>query len=395
MAVPIDDLARDRLAMDDELVQTRRAVHRHPELSFAEHETAALVAARLRTLGLDPRDGIGGTGVIADLEGGCRGPTLLLRADMDALPVDEVAGRPHGSSVPGVMHACGHDAHVSALLGVARLLCRRRARLAGRVRFLFQPAEEIGQGARAMIEGNALEGVDEALSAHVFTPLPFGHVGVRAGGMLVGADMFELAVRGDGGHAATAHESRDAVLAAAHLVVALQSIVARETSPGSMLVLSVASIEGGSATNVVAPEVTLRGTLRWSLAAVRDRALLRMEEIGSGVCQAFRVVHELRLLATVPPLRCAPSLAALLADSANACAGATVVDPGVLPFSEDFGRFAELVPAAFCLVGAAGPGTGMHHAPDFDIDERAIGLTAEILARAALARLSGDATPER
>jgi amidohydrolase len=395
VTVPADDLARDRLAIDNELVQTRRALHRHPELSFAEHETAALVAAQLRSLGLEPRTGIGGTGVIADLDGRRPGPTLLLRADMDALPLDEVAGRSHGSLIAGVMHACGHDAHTSALLGAARLLCARRARLAGRVRFLFQPAEEIGQGARSVIEDGALDGVDDALGAHVFTPLAFGHVGVRSGEMLVGADMFELAVIGDGGHAATAHESRDAVLAAAQLVVALQAIVARETAPGSMLVLSVASIQGGSATNVVAAEVTLRGTLRWSLPTVREHALARMEQIALGVCQAFRVKHELRLLATVPPLRCAASLVALLADSANACAGTTVVDPGVLPFSEDFGVIAELVPAAYCLIGAAGPGNGMHHAPDFDIDERAIGLTAEVLARAALARLSGQLDPAR
>lgn len=382
-----DELSCDRSSIEEELVQTRRSLHRRPELSFAEHQTAAFVATQLRRLGLDPRCGVGGTGVVADLEGARPGPTLLLRADMDALPIDEIAGRIYGSEVPGVMHACGHDAHTSALLGAAQLLCARRAMFAGRIRFLFQPAEETGMGANAVIADKALDGVSEALGAHVFSAMPLGHVGVRAGDLLVGADLFEFIVRGGGGHAAMAHGSRDAVLAAAHLITALQAIVARETSPSTTLVLSLASIEGGTAANVMAREVTVRGTLRWSLSAVREHALTRMEEIASGVCRALRVEHEFLVRASVPPLRCAAPLATLLSETANACDGTMAVDPGVLPLGEDFAVIADVVPAAFCFVGAAGPGNGMHHAPDFDIDERVIGMTAEILARAALSRL--------
>ena len=182
--------------LEPELVAIRRALHEQPELAFAEHRTAALVADRLRTLGLEPQTGVGGTGVIADIEGARSGPTLLLRADMDALPLEETPGRSYGSRVPGRMHACGHDAHTSALLGAGSLLAPHARSLAGRVRLLFQPAEEVGAGALAVIADGALDGVDEAIGAHVFSPMPFGVVGTRAGEFLVGAEFFELTVEG-------------------------------------------------------------------------------------------------------------------------------------------------------------------------------------------------------
>jgi len=197
-----------------------------------------------------------------------------------------------------------------------------------------------------------------------------------------------LAVRGSGGHSGVAHESRDAVFAAAQLVGALQSIVARETSPQQTLVSSVASIAGGEACNVVAGEVILRGTLRWLDRSERERALTRVDQIAAGVCAALRVAHTLRIVATVPVLRCAGQSAVLLADAASQ-AGADVIDPGVVPAGDDFANIAEHVPAGFIAVGAGGEGCGAHHAPDFDLDERAIGLITEILATAALTRLSG------
>ena len=361
MAVWDDDLVRDRWALEREFVQTRRALHQRPELSLAEHKTAALVISRLRALGLQPRSRVGETGVIADLEGDRPGPTLLLRADMDALPIDEIAGRSYGSQVRGVMHACGHDAHTSSLLGVARLLCARRDLISGRIRLFFQPAEETAHGARAMIEDGALDGVDEALAAHVSSTIPFGAVAVRAGQLLAGADLFELTITGGGGHAALSEQSRDAVFASAQLITALQSIVARETSPASMLVLSIASIQGGTAANVTARDVTMRGTLRWSVPDVRAHALTRIAQIADGVCGALRVTHQLRVRATVPPLHCAAPPAALLNDAANASHGITTIDPGVLAVADDFALICELVPAAYCLVGAAGP--RQRHAP--------------------------------
>ena len=380
-----DDLGADRAALEPELIETRRTLHRNPELAFAEHRTAKLVTDRLRAIGYDPRGDVGGTGIIADLHGGRPGPTLLIRADMDALPLDELPGRPYGSQTPGRMHACGHDAHTSALLGVAALLALRREQLAGRVRLLFQPAEETGQGAQAVIRDGALDGVDEALMAHVFSPLPFGRVALREGAALMGTDMFELAVDGGGGHAGLAHQTRDAVLAAAQLITALQTITARETSPLDSLGLTIASIAGGTAANVVADQVTVRGTLRWLDTSLRGRALARIDQISSGICSALRVSHQLEVTATVPVLQCAGDPIGRLTAAAKA-ANVTLIDPGVLPVSDDFARIAERVPAAFIAIGAGGPGCGAHHAPDFDIDERAIGLTTEILTRAALTR---------
>jgi amidohydrolase len=370
-----------------ELIELRRDLHRHPELSFHEHRTAGIVTDRLSALGLAPRTGVGGTGVTADLEGGGSGPTLLIRADMDALPLDEVPGREYGSTEPGRMHACGHDAHTSALLGAAAFLVDHRDEIHGRVRLMFQPAEEIGLGALAMIDDGVLDGVDEAIGAHVFSPVPFGAAALRSGEFLVGADLFELAVEGGGGHSGIASQAVDAVFAAAQLVSALQSIVARETADTETLVLTIASIEGGTAANVIASTVTLRGTIRWLDPAVRERALARIEQIAAGVGGALRVTHAFKIISTMPVLRCAEGPTALLSDAATA-AGLTVVDPGIVTASEDFANVAERVPAGFVAVGAGGPGCGVHHAPDFDIDERAIPLTARILAQAALARLS-------
>jgi amidohydrolase len=378
-----DDLEADRAALEAELIETRRTLHRHPELAFAEHRTAELVADRLRAIGYEPRVGVGGTGVIADLDGGRPGPTLLIRADMDALPLDEVPGRSYGSQTPGRMHACGHDAHTSALLGVAAVLARRPEQLAGRVRLLFQPAEETGQGAQAVIDDGALDGVDQALMAHVLSPLPFGTVALREGVALMGTDFFDLIVDGGGGHAGLAHQTRDAVLAAAQLITALQTITAREISPLDSLGLTLASIAGGTAANVVADKVTLRGTLRWLDTALRERALARIDQISRGICSALRVSHQLEVTATVPVLQCAADPIARLT-AAAADANVTPIDPGVLPVSDDFARITQRVPAGFIAIGAGGPGCGAHHAPDFDIDERAIGLTTEILTRAAL-----------
>jgi amidohydrolase len=378
-----DGLGADRASLEPELIETRRTVHRNPELAFAEHRTAELVADRLRAIGYEPRVGVGGTGVIADLDGGRPGPTLLIRADMDALPLDELPRRSYGSQTPSRMHACGHDAHTSALLGVAALLRSRHEQLAARVRLLFQPAEETGRGAQAVIHDGALEGVDEALMAHVFSPLPFGTVALRQGMALMGTDFFELTVDGGGGHAGLAHETRDAVLAAGQLITALQTITAREISPLDSLGLTVASIAGGTAANVVAEKVTLRGTLRWLDTALQERALARIDQISAGICSALRVSHQLEVTATVPVLQCAADPVARLV-AAAADADLTAIDPGILPVSDDFAHIAERVPAAFIAIGAGGPGCGAHHAPDFDIDERAIGLTAEVLTRAAL-----------
>ncbi|WP_437874545.1 M20 metallopeptidase family protein [Sorangium sp. So ce513] len=382
-----DDLSRDVALLDRDLVAVRRDLHRHPELGYAEVRTAQLVAERLRALGLSVRTGIGGTGIIADLEGERPGRTVLLRADMDALPVEEQSGHDFPSETRGVMHACGHDAHVSALLGAARLLAERRDRIAGKVRFVFQPAEELSDGALHMIRAGALDGVDKAFGAHVISPLPFGVVATRTGPFFAGYDAFEIAVVGKAGHGGLPHMSVDPIYAAAQVVTALQSIVAREAKPGEPLVVSISAISGGNAANVVVERVTLQGTVRWFSRESREHALERVQAIASGVCSALRATCEFKVVSTAPVTANAAAPVELIAAAARATGRADVIDPGPLTVSEDFSEFTDRVPGCLFTVGAGGPTAAPHHHHAFDLDERAIGLIAEIFTRATLSAL--------
>ncbi|MGK3987689.1 amidohydrolase [Sorangium sp. So ce136] len=382
-----DDLSRDIRLLDRDLVALRRDLHRHPELGYAEVRTSQVVAERLRKLGLSVRTGVAGTGVIADLDGERPGRAVLLRADMDALPVVERSGHDFPSEISGVMHACGHDAHVSALLGAAELLAARRDRVAGRVRFLFQPAEELAGGALQMIQAGALEGVDQALGAHVMSTLPFGVMATRTGPFFAGFDAFEIVVVGGAGHGGLPHMSVDPIYAAAQVVTALQSIVSREMKPGEPVVVSISAISGGNAANVVVERVTLQGTVRWFSQANREHALERIQGIASGVCSALRAACEFRVVSSSPVTTNAAAPVDLVTAAARATERAEVVDPGALTVSEDFSEFTERVPGCLFTVGAGGPTAAPHHHHAFDLDERAIGLIAEIFARAALAAL--------
>ncbi|MEO7665759.1 MAG: amidohydrolase, partial [Dehalococcoidia bacterium] len=224
--------------LEPDLIRLRRDLHQHPELAFAEERTASIVRQRMEGLGLRVRAGVGGTGVVADLQGTRPGPMVLIRADMDGIPVEERTGLDYSSIAPGVMHACGHDAHVSALIGAATVLTEMHD-LAGTVRFCFQPAEELLIGAQAMIADGAMDGVDCVLGAHLLSSVSFGTVSVAHGPLLAGGDLFELRVIGKAGHGGTPQASIDPVYAAAQIVTALQSVVARETRPGEPLVVSI------------------------------------------------------------------------------------------------------------------------------------------------------------
>jgi amidohydrolase len=388
-----DDLHRDLARIDGDLVALRRDLHEHPELSYAETRTAALVADRARALGLAVRTGVGGTGVVADLQGEAPGPTLLIRADMDALPVAETSGFSFASKNPGVMHACGHDAHVASVLGAATLLADRRRHLAGRVRFIFQPAEEVSGGAARMIEDGVLEGVDRVLGAHVLAPVPVGVIAVRPGPFMAAIDAFEITVTGKAGHGAMPQLSIDPIYAAAQVVVALQSIVARETRPGEPVVVGITSIEGGRAANVIVEQVVLRGTIRTFSAEDRTRVLDRVPAIARGVCEALRARAEMRILFAAPVTRNAPDPAESIRRAAEATGRAVAVDPGPITASEDFSYFLEKVPGCFFGVGAGGPDAAPHHHHAFTIDERAIGLASEVFVRAALDMLAPAAAP--
>jgi amidohydrolase len=307
---------------------------------------------------------------------------------MDALPVTEQSSRDFASKVPGVMHACGHDAHVSALLGAATLLSARRRKLAGRVRFAFQPAEEICGGARAMIADGVLDGVDRALAAHVASPAPFGVVMSRPGPFMAGVDAFELTVHGKAGHGGMPQSAVDPVFAAAQVLVALQSIVARETRPGEPVVVTIGAIEGGRAPNVVVDQVTLRGTVRWFHVTERARVLTRIQEIAAGVCAGLRARSEFKVLYSSPVTTNETASVDLIQAAVAATGRASVLDPGTFTSSEDFSEFLDLVPGCMICVGSGGPSAAPHHHHAFDLDERAIGLTAEIFTRAALSMLA-------
>ncbi|HYJ80902.1 MAG TPA: amidohydrolase [Longimicrobiaceae bacterium] len=382
----------------DLLTRTRRDLHRHPELGFQEHRTAGIVAERLRAAGYDVQTGVAETGVVGTLRGGAGdGPTLLLRADMDALPIEEETAHDFVSTHAGRMHACGHDAHVSIGLAVAERLAAGRERWGGTVKYVFQPAEEGGQGALRMIEQGVLEGVDRALGLHVWLGLPSGVVGVVAGPFMASAGEFEIVVRGRGGHGAMPHETVDAVLVGSQVVVALQSIVSRNTAPLDSAVVSVGAFHAGSAQNVIADTATLVGTVRAFDMEACQELPRRIEQVVSGVCAALGARYEFHYRQDTPPTVNDAGMAALVRAAAEEVVGADRVhaDGDVRTMAaEDFGEFLLRVPGCYFFVGARNEATGAvhpHHSPHFDICEECMPVAVDVLERAALRALEGEA----
>jgi amidohydrolase len=385
------DAALDRLR--PQLIEDRRHLHRHPELSYQERATAELCAERCEVLGYTVRTEVGGTGVLADLDSGRPGPTVMLRADTDALPITERGEhRPARSENEGAMHACGHDGHVAMALGAAAILGELRDAWSGRVRMCFQPAEEVAGGALPMIEQGAMEGVDRVLGIHLWAPLQVGRVAVGPGPLFGSADEFGLVVRGRGGHGGMPHTSVDPVVCAAHLVVALQTIVSRETSPFSPAVVTVGRIEGGSAFNVIAEEVRLRGTVRAFEHSERERLLHRIAEIAQDLAKSLRCEAEFVRANGCPPVVSDATVAEVVRRAAIATVGEASVDPAPrITVGDDVALFLERAPGCYFLVGAGDVATrpvAPHHHPEFDIDERCLPIGAATLARAALAQLT-------
>src|SRR5947209_15005737 len=271
------------------LLAHRRQLHAMPELAFKEFETSRYIAERLEALSPDRLDaGVAETGVVADLKGARPGRGVLVRADIDGLPIQEAGELAFRSARRGVMHACGHDVHMTIALEVARAMAERRAQLSGMVRFVFQPAEERGLGAKPMIEAGVLDGIDRVIGLHVWSELPVGQVSVRPDVVMASADQFTLTVHGKGGHGAQPHQTVDAVVIAAQVVGALQTLVSRETAPASPVVITLGSVHGGSAANIVAGEVVIQGTLRTLDRELRTRMLGRIAELATGVAAAMR-----------------------------------------------------------------------------------------------------------
>jgi amidohydrolase len=381
-----------------EIVETRRDLHAHPELKYEERRTAGEVARRLRALDIEVREGVGKTGVIGLLRGaGAKGgKTVMLRADMDGLPIVEENDVPYASRNAGAMHACGHDGHTAILLAVAKQLARERERIRGTVKLVFQPAEEGGNGALKMIEEGALEDpkVDAAFGLHLWNNLPTGRIAACPGPIMAAVDEFTITVKGTGGHGAMPHQTVDPVVAASHVVIALQSIVSRNVNPLESAVVTVGSIQAGSAFNVISSEAVLRGTVRTFDRETYEAIPGHVERVASRVAEGLGAKAEIRYdrqcLATVNDPR--------MATFVSQVAAGVVGDENVLREGqrtmggEDMSFFLAKVPGCFFFLGSRNEAKGFvhpHHSPRFDIDEDCLPIGVEILRRAALEFLHG------
>ena len=384
-----DDMVREIGAMASQLIEWRRDFHRHPELAFEERRTSSVVRAFLDECGIEVRT-CAGTGLRGVLEGTRGGPTVALRADMDALAIVEETGAEYRSQNAGVMHACGHDGHMAILMGTARLLSRHRATLPGRVVFLFQPAEEDPPGgAKPMIEEGALEGVDRVFGLHLWQPMPSGIVGLRAGALMAQADKFKVVVRGRGGHASQPHGAVDPVLVASHVVVAAQSIASRFIDPLVPVVVSFTTVHGGCAHNIIPDTVTLTGTVRVLSADVQRAAKERLREVCEQTCRAFGATAEFEYEDGYPPVVNDAAMADLVTRVAKRELGesrVTTMEP--VMGGEDFASYLQHIPGAFAFLGIGSPASHPHHSARFDIDEAVLPLGVRLMAAVALEALT-------
>jgi amidohydrolase len=378
----------------NDMIGWRRRIHRRPELAFQEHETSALVADVLANAGIDHRTGVGGTGVVGVVRGGRRGKCIGLRADMDALPIQEATGLDFASEKPGVMHACGHDCHTAILLGAGLALHRHREKLRGRVKLIFQPAEEAVSGAPRMIADGVLERprMDAVVAVHMWKD-PVGVVSLRYGEHLAAADGVQITIRGKGGHGAMPHVAADPILGAANVIVALQQIASRRVDPVKPAVVSICKIEGGTAFNIIPEEVKLLGTVRTFGGEVQDLVEAEVKRIARQTARAYGCRARVSYRRSCPALLHDEALTRLAEETCAQVLGAESVKVETDPCmgSEDFAFFAEHVPATQVAVGARapdGPELVFHH-PGFSPDEGALPIAAKALASLAWRYLDG------
>lgn len=375
-----------------EVVRLRRAIHRNPELAYDEHETAHLVRETMAPLGLSLQSGIAGTGIAATLEGQLPGPCVLLRADMDALPIAEETGLDFASQRRGRMHACGHDMHTSSLLGTAMILAGLRHRLPGTVRFIFQPSEErLPSGAKAMIRAGVLDhGPVAAFGQHAYPSLPTGTIGIRPGLFMASADEIRISVRGSGGHAAEPHLLQsDAMLAACHTVVALQGVISRHCPPDVPSLLSFGNMSADGATNILPNEVNIEGTFRAMQEEWRIRAHDLLCSIAADAARTYGAEAVVEISTGPPAVFNDPEEAALVRGAAEDYVGRANTREAELWFGgEDFAYFLQNVPGAFYQMGVGCPHA--LHTPRFTIDEEALRVSSGFMAYLAWVRLARD-----
>ncbi len=382
----IDELVPD-------LVATRRDFHEHPELAFEEVRTSGIVADRLRALGLEVQTGIAKTGVVGLLHGEASGVgarTIAIRADMDALPVHEQNDLDYRSQVDGKMHACGHDGHTAILLAVASILSKRRAELKGNVKFIFQPAEERIGGAKPMVEEGVMKGVDGVIGLHLISTYPLGRVGVREGTIFASSDDITWQVHGRGGHAASPHDSVDPIVIAAHITIALQTLISRETAPLDSAVITIGSIIAGTATNIIPETVTMQGTMRTFSQQHREKLLRRIQEVSEGIARALGGSCSIALEEGTPPCTNDPGMTELVRKAAAEVVGEQEVDSSIAVAdtgSDDMSYFLNAAPGCYFIVGAHNRQKGeafQHHHPRFNFDEESLPIGVEVLTRAAV-----------
>lgn len=374
----------NRIAAYAEDMKTwRRHLHAHPELEFDCHQTAAFIVERLREFGVDEiHEGIARTGVVAIINGRAPGPTIGIRADMDALPIDELTGAPYASIVPGRMHACGHDGHVTMALGAARYLAETR-NFAGRVAFLFQPAEEEGGGGNVMVQEGVMDRFDiaQVYGIHNAPNIPLGHFQTTPGPLMASVDTAWVTVTGKGGHGATPHDCVDPVVAVVGMVGAIQTIIPRNVYAMDEAVISVTQIHAGTASNIIPEVATFCATIRSFRPEVRDLLRRRVHEIVEGHAAAYGVTADINYDWGYPATVNHPANADFAADVAVEVAGEAAVDAraGREMGSEDFSYMLEARPGAYLFLGT-GPGAGLHH-PAFDFNDEAAPIGASFFAR--------------
>jgi amidohydrolase len=373
------------------LIEVRRDIHAHPELGFEEVRTAGVVSRELTRLGIAHQTAIGRTGIVGVINGGRPGPVLAIRADMDALPIEEKSGLPFASTHAGLMHACGHDIHTTTLLGVAAVLQEMVPQIAGTVKLVFQPAEEGLGGMQAMIDDGVMEGptIDLALGFHNHPDMPVGTFGFVHGACLAASDRFDILVRGKSGHAAYPHTTVDPLVAAAMLVGQLQTIVSREVRPTLPAVVTVGAINGGTTYNIIPDSCAIKGTVRTLHPEARDAAEAAIKRMAAGMLEGMRVACEVDYRRGVPPLRnddrvLEPAVAAVRKQFGDA-----ISEFGPSLGGEDFALMAERVPAFQLRVGSSQPGrSDKLHNSAYQPDERCIGFGVQALSRAALELLA-------
>jgi amidohydrolase len=383
----------EALANKDEIIAFRRDFHRHPELGFQEFRTASIVAEYLKNLGIEVTTEVGETGVVGILRGQAESPVILLRFDMDALPILEDTGASYASENPGVMHACGHDSHVAVGLSVAKLLAAHKDELAGTVKFVFQPAEEGGGGALRMVEAGVLEDPkpDYSLAMHVWIEKPVGWYALNPGQTMAGSEIFSVKITGKGGHGAAPHISVDPIVATAQIITALQTITSRNINPLESAVISVCKVDAGTAFNIIPQEAEFSGTIRTFKPEVYDTVKEGFERIINSIAEAMGCQAEIHIERVTLPVANDPGLVELIREVVSQVDPDANIDSNHQTMgSEDFSFMMDDIPGCFMMVGAAKTESGHnfgHHHPKFDIDEASLPGAVAIIAQSAISIL--------